>query len=273
VPAHSAKEIPIHFYDFIDTPTIELIPKSWSSQHLLPSHKEENRIADTSSFRLSFRAFNKTYSLHMDPNPDLFHSDTYKDSIPYLVKPFRGVVHSNDMSQTIMTAQKQGLISVLASDPKEIGDARITVHQDGERTSSVAHSGSRQGVFFQNPLFEGIFTIGDDMFHIKDIETYQLTKSPQDPEVASISTRRAHQRTSKMIIYRNSDYKPESVSSSSEKECSNRGKPFLDTISAERIQKAAHGLHKRQDIMGCKGPRKIAYVVSAGAIWKSKVKY
>src|SRR5579871_3281617 len=59
----------------------------------------------------------------------------------------------------------------------------------------------------QYPTFEGAFSLGDDLYHIKSIEKFKLTQFRDDPEIPNPSARHHVHRSATMVIYRDSDIK------------------------------------------------------------------
>ncbi|ORX92127.1 zincin [Basidiobolus meristosporus CBS 931.73] len=76
------------------------------------------------------------------------------------------------------------------------GWARLVVHQDNSRIIPDTQH-----------IYEGVFTLDSETYHIQPIASYKLSKRFYDPEIASPSARPSHQKWSSTIIYKLSDQK------------------------------------------------------------------
>ncbi|CAG8613941.1 6033_t:CDS:10, partial [Funneliformis caledonium] len=164
-----------------------------------------------------------------------------------------------------------------------LGWARIQVHDDGGVTQNSKNK--------QHPTFEGTFSLYNELYHIKSIENYQLTKFNDDPEIPNPSARLDVHKSSTMVIYRESDVKNalyNKRSSSEVESCSMEDVVGAESLRRNRIPHGdflslnsneqfgsswwnlkmgsvfenKHKLSKR-DVTGCPTGRKIAYMASA----------
>ncbi|KAI8636685.1 Metallo-peptidase family M12-domain-containing protein [Parasitella parasitica] len=155
----------------IDNPIITFNHNSfYDSKRNLNSDSQTIQYHD--QFSLDFTAFDKSISLSLSPNVDLFHPDAQ-----LTVFNTDGSLHAVEKVVPHEYLVFKGHVNV-----KEHQWARILMRKDLEHTS---------------PIFEGAFTMDSDIYHIKTTPNYHLTKRSDDP----VSTN----RYAKMIIYRDSD--------------------------------------------------------------------
>ncbi|EPB87514.1 hypothetical protein HMPREF1544_05708 [Mucor circinelloides 1006PhL] len=156
----------------IDNPTITFHHQGFHGSKRNAYDDNSPTIQYHDQFNIEFKAFDKSISLSLSPNFDLFHPDaqltvfntdgspqTVEKVVPNEYHVFKG--HANN---------------------KEHQWARIILRQDLEHTA---------------PIFEGAFTVDSDIYHIKTAANYHLTKRSDDPVSMS--------QHSRMIIYRDSD--------------------------------------------------------------------
>lgn len=132
---------------------------------------EDDRLLHTDSFRLTLRAFDDTYHLHLRPNDALFHPNArinhYSPSgeivrtEPLLRSDYK--VYEGEVVSPGRTAERWnedsagGLISPVR---RELGWARIIVHDQGDAKAGRA------------PVYEGAFSANGIVHHIKTRENY-----------------------------------------------------------------------------------------------------
>ncbi|CAI2188868.1 7272_t:CDS:10, partial [Funneliformis geosporum] len=297
---HSLAPNPLSYLEFIGNPSIEILPRN------IPDHSESSSIVRRyieddgplrydDSMRIQFIAFNRTFSIHLEPNLDLFHpeatitihhSNNSKTTTRLRHEDhrlYKGVVLDIDstdirLNEDIVGFKRRSLSEELSYSSGVLGWARIQVHDDGGNNK-------------RHPTFEGTFILHNELYHIKSIENYQLTKFKDDPEIPNPSARHDAHKLSTMVIYRESDVKKvlyNKRSSSDVESCSMEDVVGADSLRRNRI---AHGdflsfnsneqfgsswwnlkmgsvfedKHKlsKRDVTGCPTGRKIAYMASA----------
>ncbi|KAK9718179.1 hypothetical protein K7432_005694 [Basidiobolus ranarum] len=215
VKAHSTvdPDARLSNYDFVSNPQIDIYRHSYDDTHpkvTKRSLKNIPQLLHDDSFRVQFQAFNRTFHLHMEPNTDLIHPQaeivTYDStgnpkserlfSQKYLV--YKGLVVEPEYSESMLNQEIIGLHSPYRIDPNAAskGWARLLVHQDHKKT-----------LLDEQYIYEGVFSLGPETYHVQPITSYKLSKRFQDPEVVNPSARPPYQRRSSSIIYRLSDQK------------------------------------------------------------------
>ncbi|KAG8897804.1 hypothetical protein FRB99_007917 [Tulasnella sp. 403] len=152
----------------------------------------EGRLLHTDSIRLSVRAFDETFHLHLKPNTDLIHPSArinYYDhdgrithTEPLLAsdyKIFHGDVVSDDRTYQRL---REDFAGGLASPAPELGWARIIVHDEAD------------GV---QPIYEGVFTVRGQRYHIQTQTNYLRNRHPVDPSLVDPDH--------PLVIFRDSD--------------------------------------------------------------------
>jgi hypothetical protein len=84
---------------------------------------------------------------------------------------------------------------------KDVGSARLTLHSESTPYKQ------EHGWVLREPVLEGSFYVGDEQYHVRPLTSYLVTKSKEDPELASKSSRRPQLRNAQMMVWRDSDYK------------------------------------------------------------------
>ncbi|CAO3624212.1 unnamed protein product [Cunninghamella echinulata] len=168
-----------------------LSSSSHSHSHLSKRIKRSiHDIEYEDKIRLQFEGFNQSFSLHLEPNTDLFHPNAtiyHSSSQQQIIAPtdyriYKGyVIHSYYSNQT----WKEEQIGILPQQEKILGWARIILRND--------LVGTQQD---DQPIFEGSFSILNDIYHIKSFEAYHKSKRSDDPTLMHFSN---------MILYRDSD--------------------------------------------------------------------
>jgi hypothetical protein len=231
---------------------------------------------------LTFKGFNNTFYIHLEPNTDLIHPDavvSIKDNIDgtvtdvpltSLAKVFKGTVYSMEHSKTQMRLHKHGFLSDYSPNVHPIGTARFTLFEDGlytqtpntERETRKRIPHVRQ---FLNPVFEGIFDMNGEDFHLQPVQVYQNSKLLSDPELPISKYRAPEHKLSKMILYKNSDRRMSGDSSSSSNTPYRCGSNKLEVngLDVMKLGQVSHHSGKlfKRAARGCPTSKKIAYVV------------
>ncbi|ORY90345.1 Metallo-peptidase family M12-domain-containing protein [Syncephalastrum racemosum] len=206
-------------------------------------HSDFSQLQPSHSFLLRFTAFDMTITLHLDPNPDLFHPHA------------RLTTHSTDIKEEPLFAgdrvYKGWVISPAVPDKQAW--ARITFHQP---EYPLPHPG--------HVVFEGAFQLGWDIYHIKATPHFHISKRHDDP----IPT-----QESPMVIYRDSDIHASSLlarrhANDSDFMCAMEEMQYNQKLTGIRKHtNTTDGLSKRDDSMnalqGCPSTRRIAYMGAA----------
>ncbi|RIA86122.1 Metallo-peptidase family M12-domain-containing protein [Glomus cerebriforme] len=233
----------------------------------------DSSLRHDDSLRIQFIAFNRTFSIHLEPNLDLFHPEatitihhSNKTKTTTRLRPedhrlYKGVlldIDSTDsrLSEDIVGLKRMSLSEELSYSSGVLGWARIQVHDDGG--------------------------LDDELYHIKSIENFKITQFKDDPEIPNPSARHHTHRSATMVIYRDSDIK-NSLHKRSLKDESPVGSCAMDDIVSVKNRRRDRSLgsnigqlnpwwnslrieeHKlaKRDLTGCPTGRKIAYMGAA----------
>ncbi|KAG9050963.1 hypothetical protein FS837_000626 [Tulasnella sp. UAMH 9824] len=142
-----------------------------TSSNPLHRRASDDHLLHTDSFRLTLRAFDQTYHLHLRPNEALFHPNARINHYspngeivrtePLLRSDYK--VYEGEVVSPGRTAERWnedstgGLISQVR---RELGWARIIVHDQGDAKAGRA------------PVYEGAFSANGIVHHIKTRENY-----------------------------------------------------------------------------------------------------
>ncbi|RUS24194.1 hypothetical protein BC938DRAFT_473965, partial [Jimgerdemannia flammicorona] len=209
LPAHNHLSYPLGVVESISSPTLHILPRDPNNPSTLrrrssnitpnPSYAHPHRTLEPEdSFRLRFTAYNSTFSLHLVPNLELFHPDA---------------------TLTIVSEDGDETISKLDHDDFRIYrgvvvDETVTERRLMEDTVGVSPTSRFKPSFlpiFPNPLpsadsshpvFEGAFSHNQDIYHIKTVHTFRLTRRSDDPDPFHLDRKSPH---TSMFIYRDSD--------------------------------------------------------------------
>ncbi|KAL1923814.1 uncharacterized protein VTP21DRAFT_8794 [Calcarisporiella thermophila] len=212
VDGDSQTDRPLSRIEFVAQPTFKILPRlnTESSQlHKRSSLPLEENLQHDDAVLLRFRAYGRIFHLHLEPNLDLLHPDAsfaIHDPETGAVKwePLRAedhLVYKGWVADDHNTHQwyERDAIGIVREENEKwregaLGWARIVVHKDSSR-----------------PTFEGAFTHMGELYHVKPIETYSLTKRSEDPSVQHLFARGSEQSAATMVIYRDSDTVPEAL--------------------------------------------------------------
>lgn len=145
---------------------------SWTkSSNPLHRRSEDDQLLHTDSFRLTLRAFDQTYHLHLRPNEALFHPHARINHYspngeiirtePLLrsdYKVYEGEVVSPDRTAERWNEDSAG--GVISPARRELGWARIVVHDQGDAKAGRA------------PVYEGAFSANGVVHHVKTRDNY-----------------------------------------------------------------------------------------------------
>ncbi|OZJ06254.1 hypothetical protein BZG36_00797 [Bifiguratus adelaidae] len=223
--AHSTLPGKLHRIDHVQFPQISILPRSQSSSFHKRRQTSPNphfkptlgTLEHDDAFRLSFNAFNTTFRLHMIPNLDLIHPNatqsTHNENGTVIVhrikhddfRIYRGVIIGEEYSHRRLLEDEVGVDRVWEHLEHEIlqegngvlGWARLIVHQ-------------KESVEASMPVFEGAFSLWNDIYHIKTSELYEKTRRVDDPDHHHSSFSNVINSTivnprHRMVIYRDSD--------------------------------------------------------------------
>ncbi|KAI8994261.1 Metallo-peptidase family M12B Reprolysin-like-domain-containing protein [Gaertneriomyces semiglobifer] len=134
---------------------------------------------------LSFRAIDQTYNLDLTPNLDLLHPQA-------VVKAHTGSAEPTISSLSAYAYKGDVVFTNTEGIKNKVGWARVLFHAK----PSTAHS---------EHVFEGAFTIDNELYHIREIDAYKRAKRSVDIEVLAASSRPSSHRASRMIVFRDAD--------------------------------------------------------------------
>lgn len=236
------------------------------NKHFIPSHPKNLQYDD--SLRLKIKNIynnNLTIHLHLQPNYDLFHPDSVlthsNKSVQLIASDYR--VYQGYVVDPVYSDQ---LWSFQNTNPDEIGVlgwARITIRNDRERKEiniliSICTKKNGIGKYeimtkrqcdrvehdISHPLFEGVFVMNTDTYHVKLIDNYHLTKRSDD---ALTQNNEGH-----MVIYRDSDLIDDGNGTS--KECGFDS--MIHPTSSNPYSSTRSSLFKRTNTQGCPKTKK-----------------
>ncbi|KAL1920889.1 uncharacterized protein VTP21DRAFT_11524 [Calcarisporiella thermophila] len=196
--AHSTFDPPLSHIEYLSPSHFEIIPRHRDA--IFSSAPSELRHDD--SFRIHFKSFNKTFHLHLEPNPDFLHPDATitvhkpggnAEIIPLRdERVYKGWVTDNaEIGKRWWDEDWVGIERHDWSREHAIGWARIVVHE---------HPGDKR---FGHFMFEGAFSGHGNVYHIKPIHKYRLVKRAEDPDFPHTHPWGSEAAT--MVIYRDSD--------------------------------------------------------------------
>ncbi|KAI2471738.1 zinc metalloprotease mde10 [Annulohypoxylon bovei var. microspora] len=188
--AHSVKRNALNYLSRLDNPII---------------HTASNRVHAYSSFDLTFLLHNEQDKVRISLEPN---HDVIADSASVRYVDADGSVREEKLDRMDHRVFK-GYAFVQHPDHLEwinSGWARITVHRDGSR-----------------PLFEGTFRVHGNHHHIQTISNYRQTQHEDDPSAD-------YADDEDMVVWRDSDIKPNSYDVSELKRGLNENSCSSDTL-------------------------------------------
>ncbi|KAI1102312.1 zinc metalloprotease mde10 [Jackrogersella minutella] len=205
--AHSVKRNALNYISRLDNPVI---------------HTASNRVHAFSSFDLSFLLHNEQdkVRISLEPNHDVLSDSA---SVQYLGAD--GTITREEKVERMDHRVFKGHAFVKHPDHLEwinSGWARITVYRDGPR-----------------PLFEGTFRVNGNHHHIQTSSTFRQTQHEDDPS-ANI------EEDEYMVVWRDSDIKPNSYDVSELKRGLNENACSSDTLNFNNED--AHPVHQGLDL-------------------------
>ena len=91
-----------------------------------------------------------------------------------------------------------------------------------------------------SPQYEGAFVVGEEMYVIRSVDSYQHAKKHEDVDVPDSDFRDSDHRHARMIVYRNHDVRLDSVTSRAHQ---NEGVTFCGADDLHWNQEGDHGAH------------------------------
>lgn len=192
--ASSTRPRPLKRIAHPSTLALDILPrKPPSSKRSLRDDSPGLRHTDT--FRLSLRAFDDTFHLHLTPNHALIHPSArinyyspegeVTHSEPLVAsdyKIYEGTVVSPDRTDERL---KEDLVGGISSpERQDWGWARVIVHDEGDSAAGIP------------PTFEGSFSAKGVIHHIQSKDNYNRNKHELDPEA---------DEDSHLVIFRDAD--------------------------------------------------------------------
>ena len=186
------------------TLSLEILPRhrisTKSSIVLKRRHASPNSLLYDDSFRLILSAYNETFRLHMRPNDHLIHPaarinyytrlpdgrEVLNRTEPLLresVLAYWGEVVAEHHSPVRMLEDTAGVIP--KPHPADLGWARLIVHHQGNVANGIP------------PIFEGAFSVENEIYHLTTKENYLRNKHSFDPPMETINNL--------LVIWRESD--------------------------------------------------------------------
>ncbi|KAG2172339.1 hypothetical protein INT43_004881, partial [Umbelopsis isabellina] len=182
----------------VEEPILEIVDRPLPMErfkgesNVRPSHIE---LKHDDSFRLKFSAYNTTFYLHLMPNLEILHHEATisigntADDVKALQRAdfhiYKGVVLPAAVSDRQLMLADMGVANNLWQDEIDsLGWARMVVRKDIEH--NLTH-----------PIFEGVYAVNDDVYHIKFVQNFHMTKRSDDHTPKDVVT--------SMVIYKDSD--------------------------------------------------------------------
>lgn len=157
------------------------------------------------SFRLQLQADGQTFYIHLEPNEHLLHPDlTSTQHHLSSLRLYKGRVlipaHSDDIMQKGFHSDY--LVPYQDEHPDDLGWARFTFRNLSPSQQADPLALVLQDVKQPLPPFEGIFTVGKELYNVKLAETYDRIRRPIDKPLDP-----SHGPQT-LLIYKESDRKP-----------------------------------------------------------------
>ncbi|CAJ0646015.1 1515_t:CDS:10 [Entrophospora sp. SA101] len=214
VNADSYSSNPLTYLEFVSDPSIDILPRNRFESHnqeYLIQDLDDKSLRHDDSMRIRFIAFNRTFNLHLEPHYDLLHPEAtitihHADDTSTttrlllddhrLYKGYLLDVKFTDkrLTEDMIGLKRKSLSEELFGSVGVLGWASIHVHDDGSRSN-------------RKPIFEGAFSYNNDIYHIKTIENFKITRFRDDPAIPNLSARHINHRYATMVIFRDSDIK------------------------------------------------------------------
>ncbi|KAJ1981364.1 hypothetical protein H4R35_000755 [Dimargaris xerosporica] len=223
-------------YEFPTNPTVTLYHRrsvnSFDAADLLSQRQYTNAtpgpvvtnppyLGFDDTFQWEFHAFNTTFRFLLEPNHDLIHPEaTWSRAsldhahLPFdrsAIKIYQGHAMTVEMPTGLAQQSPSPSAHLFRHSRQELdsdrnwgqyslpGDARLIIYdydQNGQ------------------PIFDGSFDVEGATYYVKPIALYEDTRRSDDPTIASPSIRSPAHRDSSMIVYRSTDYAPDTASQS-----------------------------------------------------------
>lgn len=267
---HSILAEPVSRVDIIADPRISISSDS-------PYSKRFTDLRHTDSFTLSFLAFNTTITLHLSPNTEIFHpsatirifdtdgeADFVETLDPRDFRVYKGYV-VNDHLPPQSTAHTWARIII-----------RHDLEYENASTGKVVLDIQLYACRHDIPIFEGAFLLDNDIYHIKTIANFQLSKRNDDPlpplPVSNNAASFLSSTPSPMVIYRDSDIRKrrDPEPDTNDFICAMEEMVYNQKMTGVRNQNATtfskrslsslHMEKRSNPLQGCPTARKIAYM-------------
>jgi hypothetical protein len=140
---------PLTYLEFVSSPTMEILPRDrFEKTSIIRRDIYDDTLRHDDSLRIQFTAFNRTFSIHLEPNLDLFHpeatitihhsnnSKTTTRLRPEDHRLYKGVLLDIDSTDTrlnedIIGLRRRSLSEELSYSSGVLGWASIQIHDDG----------------------------------------------------------------------------------------------------------------------------------------------
>lgn len=148
--AHSVVPEPLTYLEFVTSPSMEILPRDHFEKSSIIRREiyDDSSLKHDDSLRIQFIAFNRTFSIHLEPNLDLFHpeatitihhSNNTKTTTrlrPEDHRLYKGVLldidsTDNRLNEDIVGFERMSLSEELSHSSGVLGWARIQIHDDG----------------------------------------------------------------------------------------------------------------------------------------------
>jgi hypothetical protein len=157
------------------------------------AHRNESLIHPHDTLRLHFKAMNRTFFVHLEPNADLVHSDIHRAAVDagenddayilshtraYHGTVFTAVAPKSQIEHVFLTAPTlQGVF-----DP--VGEADIVVFDHGSYAKQYNPVSKVHEHHFSDISFQGSVSVGDEEFDLKMFDNYHATKEAHHPSLS-----------------------------------------------------------------------------------------
>lgn len=209
--AWSTRPLPLKRYTHVSDIQLDRLDKGHAAQKRHPNH-----LAHSDAFRLSFRAFERNFHLHLEPTENLIPAagaqvrytshdpDTGEDVLqrqetlfPHDIRAYQGHVIHSDYTARRLAEDRIGLRRDLMKSETDVGIM-------GAATILLVDDGSQSG----RPSFQGTFSWAGNEHTIQSPHQYHTSRTPHDP----VLEKRAWDMGG-MVIHRRSDVMSEEEAS------------------------------------------------------------
>jgi hypothetical protein len=158
------------------------------------AHHNDSLIHPHDTLRLHFKALNRTFYVHLEPNADLIHADIHEAAVDaeeyddaYILshtRAYHGTVFT-PASRDVVDLDKVFLTApTLEGSFEAVGDAEIVVFGHGGYQKYFNPAIDSHEHHFSHLSFQGSVSVGVEDFDIKTFHNYHVTKQDHHPSLS-----------------------------------------------------------------------------------------